>query len=256
MSIDFSALLRTPVLNLANAISLADALVEAAPSGLSGLTLKAKDRLAQASQTARDAIVARQRVLSGLPERDTRELDNRADRLWGALRDRLAAQAALREVGVPGAQRAGELNVALFEPGGLTFLQKSYPVQLTMMQATLQRIDEDGLAPEIDRYAGPEFLAAIRPVVAEYGRMVSELLRKAEAKSEDFSSHLTAVRSAIVDYAARVYATIDPDEPATETRAAAALHPIAQLRARVASGRPSNASEAVEEEPGGAAEER
>lgn len=104
------------------------------------------------------------------------------------------------------------------------------------METILQRVDEDGLAPEIDRYAGPEFLAGLRPVVVEYGRMVTEQLRRTEAKAEDFSAHLAALRGDISDYAARVYATIDPERPVTVERALGALVPIATLRARATSG--------------------
>lgn len=102
----------------------------------------------------------------------TRAVDSDADASWSALRMRLEAYALLPASDFAMAPRAEALLGILFGDGGLAFLRERYPVQFTLADTILKRIDEDGLQAEIDALAGPEFLQNIRTQHKRYDGMV------------------------------------------------------------------------------------
>lgn len=89
-------------------------------------------------------------------------LDQEADACWGALRMRLQAYVVLPPSRFPNAKRAQALVITLFGSAGLAFLTSTDTVEAATMDTLLQRIDADGLQPQIDELCGPDFLAAIR----------------------------------------------------------------------------------------------
>ncbi|HEU4412872.1 MAG TPA: hypothetical protein VFS43_46960 [Polyangiaceae bacterium] len=256
MIIDPSLYTRAPIVTAASGAALARALVAACPKGMPANVQKAARRLTKAAEEATATLGARQRIAGLLSDDGARLLDQEADVSWGSLRMRLLAWASLPPERFPEAKRAEQLVFRLFGAEGLTFLQSDYNTQSTIMSALLQRIDEDGLQPEIDALAGPAFLAQVRHVHERYVAMVSaRLQRQSGEASENLAVHTRALQAAIVDYATKVCATIDPDDPATIEVAAMALRPIDAFREesarRLSARSPGKAPAGGDEAPGG-----
>jgi hypothetical protein len=129
----------------------------------------------------------------------------------------------------PDAVRADELLDQLFQADGLDFLAQSYPVQLATATTILGRIDEDGLQPDIDRLAGPEFLAHVRETHMQYECMVNDMLQYSD--ETDMRKHVRLLKRAIVSYAIAMCTTVDDELPETAAVARKALRSIVVLRA-------------------------
>jgi len=244
---------RAPILTIATAITLGRALVEGCPQGAPLEVKKAAKKLKNVTDAAQDAWAARQREQGEGSEEDSRLIDQVADNVWSAARSRLQAYALLPVKDFPKAARAGELVVKLFGGDGLSFLKEAYPVQLSSMSTLLQRIDEEGLAEEINELAGPEFLQAIRKVLPRYKAMVNAMLKRDEASGQNLLEHVRAVQRAVVVYATKVCATVDDDDEGSIKAAEEALRPIVKLR-EAASARRGNAEATVPSLPGESAQ--
>lgn len=219
-----------PLMTLAAQIVLARTLVEVAPRGLSGLAQRSRQRLEKLAQAGQAAQGARQRALGTSPE-DTRALDGLADRAVGAIRQRLAAWALLPAEDFPPAERAAELDTLLF-PEGLGFLNLSYIEQLAAMELLLARIHEEKLAAELDALCGREFLANLRAIVPRYRAMVQGGLQRPD-DAANLQEHRRKLSAAIVDYATKVAALYDDEDPKSLDRIRRALRPIDTLRAQL-----------------------
>lgn len=223
-----------PILTVASAITLAGALVAACPKGAPANVKKSCRKLAAARDAAQSAWSAKQTELRQATGLDGPVIDREADGSWAALRMRLEASALLPAARYPKASRAAELIAWLFGKDGLNFLKEPYPAQWASMNTILQRIDEEGLQGELDALAGPEFLAQIRHVHPRYDAMVKAMLQRDAATGENLLDHVRAVQRAIVDYATKVAATVDEDEPETVTAALEALRSIETHREALA----------------------
>jgi hypothetical protein len=231
MTLDPSIYTRAPIVTVASGAALARALASACPPGLPANVQKSRARLERVAEEATTALGDRQRASGVVSDEDARLLDQESDTSWGALRGRLLAWTLLPVERFPEAGRAAQLINQLFGPAGLTFLQSDYPTQSTVAEAIVRRIDEDGLQPEIDALAGPAFLAQIRHAHERYVAMVSARLRRQEVESSgNLATHTRALQAAIVDYATKICATLDVDDPATAEVAALALRPIDAFR--------------------------
>ncbi|WP_437614542.1 hypothetical protein WMF20_15835 [Sorangium sp. So ce834] len=223
---DASIYVRAPIINIANGVTLANALVAACPEVVPENVAKACTKLKAAGEAGQRALTARRRVNGALSEDDVRGLDREADGSFGALRMRLIATSMLPEARYPQARRAGELVKELFGDDGLSFLTAEYSVQNTVMASILAHIEEAGLKPEIDALAGPEFLEQIGNVLPRYDAMVRDKLQKEAATTSNLATHVRAIQTAIVNYATKVAAMVDEDEPATIEAARKALRPL------------------------------
>lgn len=227
---DFDASLytRAPKFSVPAGITLARALVEACPTGMPALVYTARDKLAATADRAQADVAARQRVEGS--DVDRRGLDRTTDISWEALEERLDAWTKLPVTLSPDVKRAAELLNILFGtgPDRMAFLRESFPVQLTKSEAILARIDKDGLQPDIDRLAGPIFLAHVRTMHAQYDRMVKDSLLADD--DPDMRKHQRALSQAIVRYALALCATVDEDIPGSADKVRTALHAIVQLR--------------------------
>jgi len=221
---------RPPILTLESGISLGRALVAACPEGVSEGIKKAATKLDAATHKAEAALAVRQRALGAISEEDSRLIDQAGDASWGALRMRLLGYAALPATEYPDSTRAAELVLILFGDEGLSFLKETYPVQWATADTILKRIDEDKLAADIDRVAGPQFLENIKKRHATYGAMVQRVLVKAQGADVDRGEEARALGSAIVSYATKLCAYAEPDEPEAMAVARAALTPIDKYR--------------------------
>lgn len=224
---DPSLYARPPQMNLETGIALARALVQACPQNAPNLIKKRAKKLDAASNQAQNALAKRQHALGQISQEDSRIIDQEGDNSWSALRSRLHGFSLLRPAEFPDASRASQLLIQLFGEAGLSFVKESYPVQWTTADTILKRIDEDQLAPDIDRIAGPEFLAHIRKRHAEYGDMVKRLLNKNSGDSVNLSKELRGLGQAMVGYALQVCTAVDGDNDDPEMIAMAkdALRP-------------------------------
>src|SRR5688572_5872601 len=174
LSFDPSEYIRSPVLNIASAITLGQTLVKRCPADAPATVKKAQKSLDQAASAALSAWTERQRqetTTPAMPAEQRRQLDTTTDQGWSALRQNLESHALLPPGRSKKTARAQKLLQRLF-PEGLGFLTWRYAEQLAAMTALLKRVDEDGLAKEIDAVAGPEFLANIRQNQADYRAMI------------------------------------------------------------------------------------
>jgi hypothetical protein len=228
--------MRAPSVNLASAIVLAEALVEACPDSMPPAVKKAAKQLAKVAGAAKQAWADRQRELGLVPDENTRALDQEADGSWSNLRSRLVAYAGLSATLFPKARRAQEIVDSLFGDAGLGFLRDAYVLQWSTMSVLLKRIDDEGLAPEIDKLAGPEFLQHIRNVHPRYQAMVQSSLQR-ESSQQSLLEHVRLIQRAVVAYATRVCATVEDDDDATIEAARDALAAIEKMRLTASSKR-------------------
>ena len=94
----------------------------------------------------------------------------------------------------------------------------------------MRRVDAEGLAADIERLAGKEFLDNVRTQHTAYGKMVQSVLQREDALTDDLSDHVRAMGQEVVDYATKVLASIDRTKPNTVTAARTALRPIDAFR--------------------------
>ena len=240
---------RAPILSIGSAITLGHTLAETCPKSVPANCKKAAKKLRTTVDAAQAAWADRQRELGAISDEDSRLLDQLADNLWSALRSRLVGYAVLPAADFPKAPRAAELVLTLFGPDGLQFLKDTYPLQFSTMDTLVKRIDEDKLQKEIDELAGAEFLRAIRKVMPRYEIMIRAILKRDGTSGPSLLDHVRAIQRAIVDYATKVSATVDDDEPATAAVAREALRPIANVREQGAPARCTGAGADVAGSP-------
>jgi hypothetical protein len=111
-----------------------------------------------------------------------------------------------------------------------------------------KRIDDEGLAAEIDTFAGPEFLRHIRNVHPRYETMVQNSLQR-ELPQTSLLEHVRLIQRAVVAYATRVCGTVDNDNDATIEVARDTLAPIDKMRLTASSKRGSSAEPDPAPEP-------
>lgn len=226
LTFDATAYIRAPIINLANGVTLAGALVAACPDPAPSNVAKACAKLKAAGEAGQKALTARRRENGTYSEEDSRVLDREADNSFGALRMRLVAYSMLPVERYPQAGRAGEIVKTLFGSDGLTFLSADYSVQDAVMASVVQHIEDAGLQQDIDAIAGPEFLEQIRNVLPRYHAMVQDKLQKESAATSNLTTHVRAIQTAIVEYATKIAGMVDEDDPQTIEIVRKALRPL------------------------------
>lgn len=223
---DISFYVRTPTINIASGINLAEALLAACPKDVPTMVKKAHKKLNHVLTEAREAWAERQREEGQLSDEDRRVLDQEADNSWAGLRQRLLGYTLLPEDQYAESKRARELLTTLFGSSGLSFLTESYAVQSATMSTLLQRIEHDKLDREIDALCGPQFMKHLRDVIPRYQKMAQQMLRTNTSSSIDLRMHIRTLSSCIVQYATKVAALIDEDDPQTLLQVQQILRPI------------------------------
>lgn len=249
---DPSLYVRPPVMTLAGGITLCRVVANACPPTMPAFVKKGAAHLAEAAEEAQKAHVARKKAL-GQSNDDAQSIDKWADRSWSALRGRLEMYTLLPPETYPDARRAKEIVESLFDETGLSFLTQRYPEQYAIASTYLRSIDEEGLASDIDRLAGADFLANVRMQHNAYGTMVTRMLERENALGDDLSEHVRAMGQALVEYATKVLASMDRDHPATIQAALVALRPIDVFREKTQT-RPANPNEPAPTPEGAPAE--
>ncbi|MRG91557.1 hypothetical protein [Polyangium spumosum] len=221
---------RAPVMSAEAGITLSRALFAACVQSFSPAIQKAAAKVNVAADKAQSALALRQKALGKVSDDTARLVDQAGDSSWSALRLRLLGAAELPGATYPDAKRAAELVTILFGPEGLSFLKETYPVQWSTADTILKRIDEEGLEKDIDRIAGKIYLDNIRAQHEQYGGMVQGILLREQAEGVNLNDHVRAMGRAIVDYATKVCASVDEDDPSSISAARSALRPLDAYR--------------------------
>lgn len=229
---DPSLYTRSPKLDVPSAIALSIKLLAATPQNPPAPVKKAAKALRQKVLTLQSVWKTRDRVEKRV---DPRPIDVLADNSMSRLVSRLEDYAELPEDTYPLATRARILLATLF-PTGLSFLKLDYPSQWAETQKRLDRIDEEAFAADIDRIAGPEFLAEIRRAHKLYGEAIGVTKTNTSSPVPSLAPPLREVCTGITLYAIQLAAVRLDDEASPDARAAAreALRPLDEHRANAA----------------------
>ncbi|HRI63021.1 MAG TPA: hypothetical protein PK156_02255 [Polyangium sp.] len=238
---DPSLYARAPLMSVEAGIALCRTLVAAKSKSVPNSVKKAATKLGAVADAAQNALALRQKELVKVSDDDARVIDQAGDGSWGALRMRIEACSML-PASNPDSKRAAELLMTLFGQEGLSWLKLTYAEQWATADTILRRIDQDGLQKDIDHLAGPAFLAHVRQHHAVYGNMVQALMRRDESTTVNLNDHVRSMGRAIVDYATKVLATVDEDEPDTITSARDALRPLDAYREAAARRNPKSST--------------
>jgi hypothetical protein len=236
---------RAPKLDVAGAVTLAVQLLTNLPKTPPAPVKKAAQILRKRTVTLQSVWKERDRIAG--PE-DPRPIDVMADGAMGRLHGRLRDYAGLPADRFPLAPRAQEILDTLF-PKGLAFLTTDFASQWSETEKKLQRIDEEGLAKDLDQIAGPEFLAEVRRIHKLYGEAIGATRARGKAEVPSLVKPLRDVSSAITGYAIQLVAVLmdASADDAKRTAARAALVPLDTYRAAVARREARRSGEATPE---------
>jgi len=234
MDDDFDASLytRSPKIDVPGAIALSVKLLAATPAHAPAPVKKAAKALHQKTLKLQSIWKSRDRIDKRI---DARPFDVLADHTMSRLVSRIEDYAGLPEETYPLANRARAILATLF-PTGLAFLKEDYPSQWAETQKRLDRIDEEGLAADINTIAGPEFLAEVRRVHILYGEAIGVTKSNSSSPVPSLTFPLREICTSITLYAMQLAAVRLDDEASDEQRIAAreALRPLDEYRASAA----------------------
>jgi hypothetical protein len=177
--------------------------------------------------------------LSPQAEGDTmakRRADQVLDSAWSALYSWLSGWCLLPEGVNPRLAQACALRDLLFA-GGLGFTQFRYKVQWQESEARLAAIDEHGYDEVIKKLGGAAFLDHLRAAHRTYGEVLHITRPLPQRTDTDIRTRLLATLDAVRDYATRVAAVADPDEPGSAELSDALLRPLTAWESRTGEGK-------------------
>jgi hypothetical protein len=224
---DWSSYTRAPVLDVSGAVALGHALLSAAPK-------QAPDAVKSAARNVRRDVGELQkawRAAQPAKAQDPRPLDTRYDGAWSALRDRIAATAALpAEEHQEDIARADVLNEVLF-PTGADFLKLPYVKQWAEADRRIATVAERGLRKDIDRLAGAPYWSQIESLHKTYGSALGITKSKEPATSgTNLLDPLRTAQRSIANYIMQVAAAASHDDAFVE-HGRLALAPVDAVRA-------------------------
>lgn len=215
-------------------IALGRAMLTAAPGAPNAIVKRELERFRMALGTLEAAWQPVSTIAA--PAVDRRAADQALDGAWGGLHARLAAWDRLSGAAHPEVDRATTLRTTVF-PTGLSFLTLPYDRQWAESQRRLDHIDAGGLAAEMDALCGPAFLTAVRTAHAQYGIVLG--ITEAAPEPTDVPVSLrepfAAFRNALTRYVQKLVGTLDDEDPAAVRTVKAAVRPLDDYRATVAS---------------------
>ena len=194
-SLDVSAYLRLPPLDLPSTLALCRQLLTESPSSPSPAVRNSHLELQQQTLFASEEY---RLLLASDEPRDTRPIDLSADAAWSAIHRRLDAYASLPADRYPLADRARALLSRLF-PDGLRFTQLEYGAQWVESEARIQTLlaDRGHLKAELASLAGSDFVDELLRTHSDYGDMVGATRRRTLRSKTD----LRALRLTLLDVA-------------------------------------------------------
>lgn len=232
--------IRIPNLDVAGGLSLAKTMLLLAPKSSSSAVRKAASAVENAV-VALEGKWTRQVELS----RDLRPWARRSAAAWSAVRDRLATYESFAE-GNSERIRAMKIHDLLFGEG-LDFLTLTFPRQHAESERRIKRIDERGLAKELEQLVGARFVAALRAAHQAFGDVLGISKPVVPATPVFVVEELRALTDAISEYALQLLALASND-PEKREAVAIALSPIDEFRAAAARRTVADEDEEEDEE--------
>jgi len=221
-----------PQMNVASGIALAIALLNSTPEGL-GQPVQIATRQLRGATEHIQTLWAKQVPRS---TNDARPFDNGSDVSWGALIDRIAAQAALPHERHPRAPVAAELLTTL-ELHDRLWLNLQYNEQWAQAQRRLQRIDTMDLRATIQEIAGEGFLTEVEFAHKAYGDALGITAQHPQVEDNvALVEPLRALAAAVAGYGLQLAAQYHNADAETRQAIVRALRPIDEHRARYARG--------------------
>lgn len=230
-----------PQINVASGVALAIALLNNVPPK-PGDNARAAARELGAATRRVQAQWAKQKPTA---KTDQRPFDNAADVSWGALSDRLGAQAALPSDRHPRAAQAATVLDAL-ELRDLSWLKLKYNEQWAQAQRRLDRVASDDLRGAINALSGDGFLDEVEFAHKAYGEALGITSRHEHADDNvAMVEPLRALSAAIAEYGLQLSALYRGASAETRRDIVKALRPIDLHRERYARGAAAAESEPV-----------
>ncbi|WP_437827049.1 hypothetical protein [Sorangium sp. So ce1153] len=247
-------LIALPRLSAAEAVVLATQLITTADARQKELRQKelpmtigrSKGRLA-AARNALEAVTRPQGATASAQSKP--KADRAIDNAWSAAYDWLSGWCRLPPERNPHREEAMSLHDLVFK-GGLGFIKLPYKVEWKESKDRLDAISAGRHERTFKKLGGEAFLAHIQEAHDAYGRALHITVPKPEAApAADVRGALLALLAALRDYATRVAAYADPDEPGSETLSAALLDPLATWESRPVAAGGGGEDEATPEAP-------
>jgi hypothetical protein len=218
--------LRFPKLEALKALSLARILLRRAPQSPSAPVRRAI-ALVESSVNELNAKWKEQSVPL-VAKRDARPLTRRLGSAWSAIRNRLLTYEAEPEDSAD-RMRAASIHEMLF-PDGLEFTLVAFATQHAESQYRIEIIDERGLAEDLGRLVGENFVATLRSAHQALGDALGISKTVLPSVPVLLTEPLRALGDAICRYALQLLA-IASDNPDKRDEILVALSPIDEFRA-------------------------
>ena len=230
LSLDVSRYIRAPRTTAANAMSLGHQLLQNVPDTPTEAIATAASRVERRVESLTSVFggVARKAV-------DSRPVDLRIDRAWGAFERRLgAAEGLSEEVDRADRERAAELHARFFGDG-MGFLKVEYIAEHAESQKRLDWI-VGAVETDLNRLIGANYVTNVRAAHAAYGEVLGITAPLDAAQEAKIAEPLRALNEAIGKYTTQIIAWYDnldetaPDYAAKVEAVKKALAPIDKFR--------------------------
>jgi hypothetical protein len=231
--IDGSLYVRMPRVNALSVLSLTRAILIALPKSPPG-GVKHAAKAMRADAVALQGAHAEARKPANLaPQRTSREVDNEADALHGAIKRRLGDYQLVAAHEPDLAARAAALSEALYPAKEPSITQGDVYTQWQRTEAWFGLLAEEGRDATLRALIGGVYLDALRATHIEYGETIGTTKPRPEAPAKvDVATLFTALLGSMQDLALQLVAVANDGSASDELRAAAraALRPIDTLR--------------------------
>ncbi len=230
--IDGSLYVRMPRVNAFSVLSLARGMLIAMPRAAPGGVKHAAKQMRSDAVALQNAHLAARRPAT-TPARTSREVDNEADALHGALKRRLGDYLAVASRQPELAAQAATLAEALYPAGGPDITKGDLPTQWQRTEVWFALLADEGREATLRALTGDAFIDALRATHVEYGEAIGTTKPRPEEPAKvDLAGPLAALLASTQDLALQLVAMANDGSASDELRAAAraALRPIDDLR--------------------------
>jgi hypothetical protein len=219
-------LIQLPRFDAVGAVAVGDLLLAAAAEReLPRSILRARDALTEELAALRLAAAARVEAMGGASPSVVAAADAVLDGCWNALFDWLTGFSKLPESMPQSAE--GHALLAELYPDGLSFILLPYELEWSQSELRIDLIAEAKLGDRLRALGGAPFIEALAEAHRYYGSLLGLSSHgKAAAVASSLRPALERFASALRNYALKVTALVEVDEPATSALAKALLAPL------------------------------
>lgn len=231
--IDGSLYVRMPRVNAFSVLSLARAMLTAMPKAAPGGVKHAARQMRTDAVELQNAHLAARKPAIAAPARSSREVDNEADSLHGALKRRLGDYQTVASRLPELAAQAADLSEALYPAKGPDITKGDLQTQWQRTEVWFALLAEEGREAALRALTGDAFIDALRATHVEYGEAIGTTKPlPVEPPKVDLAGPLAALVTSTQDLALQLVALANDGSASDELRAAAraALRPIDDLR--------------------------